>query len=112
MGPKSSSKVQLLWCAVLAALIASFFCASASSQAQQRTSSPGRLLASNCSQCHGASDAAPGFEKLTGKSASKLLKKMREYQSGAEGDGIMARHALGYTDQQLRDLAQWLSTQR
>lgn len=111
MGPERSSRLQPLRCTVLATFIV-FFSAPTLSQAQQRATPPGRLLASNCFQCHGTSDASPGFEKLTGKSASKLLKEMREYQSGAEGEGVMARHALGYTDQQLRDLAQWLSTQR
>jgi sulfide dehydrogenase cytochrome subunit len=53
-----------------------------------------------------------GFDRLTGKAASKLLRKLHKYQSGAEGDGIMTRHAMGYSDQQLRDLAQWLSQQR
>jgi cytochrome c553 len=80
--------------------------------AQGAVSPPGRLLASNCAQCHGTTDAAPGFDRLTGKSASKLLRKMHKYQSGAEGEGIMTHHAIGYTEQQLRDLVQWLSQQR
>ncbi len=80
--------------------------------AQGAVSPPGRLLASNCAQCHGTTDAAPGFDRLTGKSASKLLRKMHKYQSGAEGEGIMTHHAMGYTEQQLRDLVQWLSQQR
>jgi cytochrome c553 len=57
-------------------------------------------------------DTAPGFDRLTGKSASKLLRKLHKYQSGAEGEGIMTSHAMGYTDQQLRDLVQWLSQQK
>lgn len=101
-----------LYCAALVTLIATFICAPAASQAQQRSSPPGRLVASNCFQCHGPSDASPGFERLTGKSVNKLMKEMRKYRSGAEGDSIMARHALGYTDQQLRELVQWLSSQR
>ena len=105
-------KLQPLCCAVLVTLIVLVFCAPTRSHAQQRASPSGRLLASNCFQCHGASEASPGFKKLTGKSANKLLKEMREYRSGAEGEGIMARHALGYTDEQLRALVQWLSSQR
>lgn len=115
IGPERSSMRQskhALRYLVLATFIASFFCAQTASQAQQRVSPPGRLLASNCFQCHGPSEASPGFEKLTGKSTNKLLKEMRGYRSGAEGEGIMARHALGYTDQQLRDLVQWLSSQK
>lgn len=85
---------------------------SSASLAQGAASSTGRLLASNCAQCHGTTDAAPGFDRLTGKAASKLLRKLHKYQSGAEGEGIMTRHAMGYTEQQLRDLVQWLSQQR
>jgi sulfide dehydrogenase cytochrome subunit len=88
------------------------FAVSTVSMAQGAMSPPGRLLASNCAQCHGMTDSAAGFDRLTGKAASKLLRKLHKYQSGAEGDGIMTRHAMGYSDQQLRDLAQWLSQQR
>ena len=79
--------------------------------AQTPASPPGRLLASNCFQCHGTNGNGPGFDKLAGKSARKLFKEMKEYQSGEEGEGIMARHAMGYSDAQLRELARWLSQQ-
>ena len=72
----------------------------------------GRLLASNCFQCHGTNGKGPGFDKLAGKSASSLYSDLKEFQAGQEGNGIMAKHALGYTDAQLQALAQWLSTQR
>ncbi len=78
---------------------------------QSVVSPPGRLLASNCFQCHGTSAAAAGFEKLTGKSADKLFKKLKEFQSGGEGENIMAFHARGFSDAQLHALTQWLSTQ-
>ena len=80
--------------------------------AQTPVSPPGRLLASNCFQCHGTNGNGPGFDKLTGKSADKMFKKMKKYQSGEKGEGIMARHAMGYTDAQLRELSQWLSQQQ
>jgi cytochrome subunit of sulfide dehydrogenase len=81
-------------------------------QAQTAVSPAGRLLASNCFQCHGTNGKGPGFDKLAGKSASELYREMKEFQSGKEGDNIMARHVMGYTDAQLQSLAQWLSTQR
>ncbi len=86
--------------------------AQAQTQTQTITPPPGRLLASNCFQCHGTNGKGPGFETLAGKSASELYKEMKEFQSGKEGDNIMARHVMGYTDAQLQSLAQWLSTQR
>jgi cytochrome subunit of sulfide dehydrogenase len=80
--------------------------------AQAQTPPPGRLLASNCFQCHGTYGKGPGFDKLAGKSANELFNEMKEFQSGKEGPGIMAKHANGYTDAQLRLVADWLSKQR
>lgn len=81
--------------------------------AQAQTAPPaGRLLASNCFQCHGTNGKGPGFDTLTGKSASEIYQDLKEFQSGQEGNGIMARHAMGYTDAQLLSLSSWLSTQR
>ncbi|MDZ7811647.1 MAG: c-type cytochrome [Ideonella sp.] len=71
----------------------------------------GRLLASNCFQCHGTNGAGPGFDRLAGKSANEIFEEMKEFQSGKEGKGIMAKHSRGYTDEQLRLLSTWLSQQ-
>ena len=85
---------------------------SLSMNALAQTPPDGRLLASNCFQCHGTNGKGPGFDKLAGKSASEIYKELREFGSGKEGDGIMSRHAMGYTDAQLRSLSAWFATQR
>lgn len=54
----------------------------------------------------------PGFDRIAGESAEEIYKEMKEFQSGKEGRGIMAKHAMGYTDEQLRALSAWLATQR
>ncbi len=72
----------------------------------------GRLLASNCFQCHGTNGKGPGFDDINGKSVGEIYKKLKEFQSGKEGNGLMAKHALGYTDAQMVALDKWLSTQR
>lgn len=91
-------------------LAAMLLAGTATTQAQ--TVPNGRLLASNCFQCHGTNGNGPGFDRLAGKSASSIYNDLKEFQSGKEGNGIMAKHALGYTDAQLQALSQWLSTQR
>ena len=73
---------------------------------------PGRLLASNCFQCHGTDGKGPGFERLAGGSASEIYNEMKKFQAGKEGNSIMAKHAMGYTDAQLQALAAWLVSQR
>ena len=103
----ASSPLMLIMLTAAAALAAS-----QAASAQTAISPPGRLLASNCFQCHGTNGNGPGFDKLAGKSARKLLQKMKKYQSGEEGEDIMARHAMGYSDAQLRELSQWLSQQQ
>jgi cytochrome subunit of sulfide dehydrogenase len=77
-----------------------------------QTPPPGRLLASNCFQCHGTNGKGPGFETIAGKSANSLYEEMREMRAGKEGNGLMPKHAMGYTDAQLRLIADWLSRQR
>ena len=76
---------------LLAALACTVLPTWVQAQAQStQVAQPGRLLASNCLQCHGTNGNGPGFDKLAGKSASSLYKDMKDFQSGKEGSGIMA----------------------
>ena len=86
--------------------------AGASTAAQAQVGQAGRLLASNCFQCHGTNGKGPGFDDINGKSVGEIYKKLKEFQSGKEGNGLMTKHALGYTDAQMVVLDKWLSTQR
>jgi sulfide dehydrogenase cytochrome subunit len=72
-------------------------------QVQQTASTEGRLLASNCFQCHGTLGTG-GFEEIRGKSANELL----EFQRKPAGRDIMAAHAQGYTPEQLGKIASYL----
>jgi cytochrome c553 len=94
------------------ALLLVGLCGSAAVQAQVSVPPAGRLLASNCFQCHGSNGKGPGFEQINGKSVDEIYKELREMQAGKEGQGLMTRHAMGYSDAQLRAISQWLSTQR
>jgi len=69
----------------------------------QPTNTEGRLLASNCFQCHGTGGTG-GFEEIRGKSANELIEF---FDKPASGD-IMAAHAQGYTAEQLRKVAAYL----
>jgi mono/diheme cytochrome c family protein len=66
----------------------------------------GRLLASQCAQCHGTNGAGPGFEQIAGKDLFNDLIDMKYRPI----EGIMDRQARGYTDAQLRLIADYLST--
>lgn len=93
---------------LFAAALAALFAAGATAQ----TAPLGRLLASNCFQCHGTNGKGPGFDAIAGKTPGEIYKKLLEFRAGKEGDGIMAKHSLGYSDEQLRLIDAYLATQR
>lgn len=60
--------------------------------AHAQTAPPaGRLLASNGFQCHGTNGSGSGFDKLASKSPTEIYKDLKEFQSGKEGNGVMAK---------------------
>jgi cytochrome c553 len=70
---------------------------------------PGRLLASQCAQCHGTNGGGPGFDEIAGKSARELYNELREMKYRPI-EGIMDRQARGYTDAQIDLISNYLST--
>jgi cytochrome c553 len=68
-----------------------------------------RLLASQCAQCHGTDGRAVGeIDSLAGKSFSGLFGDTREMKD-KDPDDIMHRQARGYSDDQLRRIAEYFS---
>ncbi|MCW5591357.1 MAG: c-type cytochrome [Burkholderiales bacterium] len=93
--------------------LAALGAAAASAQQAGTPPHPGRLLASNCFQCHGTDGRGDGtFERLAGKSASEVYGELREMKAENKRGEIMTIHALGYTDAQLRSIADYFSRQK
>ena len=65
----------------------------------------GRLLASNCFQCHGTYGSG-GFYPLLGK--DNVSSTLTKYLNG-NSDSIMAAHLKGYTQEQLQAIADYLA---
>jgi sulfide dehydrogenase cytochrome subunit len=63
----------------------------------------GRLLASNCFQCHGTLGLG-GFDKIRGSEASEVM----EFLTKPASRDIMAAHAQGYTPEQLKKIIAYL----
>lgn len=73
---------------------------------------PGRLLASNCFQCHGYDGKSSiGFERLAGESSAEIYKELLEMRTKSRPD-IMDMHSRGYSDAQIRLIADYLSKQK
>lgn len=69
----------------------------------------GQLLASNCFQCHGTNGSG-GFDGIAGESASEIYGELKEFAASTSSNDIMAAHAAGFTDLQMRRIADYLST--
>ena len=67
-----------------------------------------RSLAATCFTCHGTEgrsvDSVP--PSLAGQNRDYLLKQLQEYRDGKRPATIMHQHAKGYTDEELRRIAQ------
>jgi mono/diheme cytochrome c family protein len=69
----------------------------------QPSNTDGRLLASNCYQCHGTLGLG-GFERIRGSDADEVL----EFITKTANKDIMAAHAQGYTTEQLKKVIAYL----
>jgi cytochrome subunit of sulfide dehydrogenase len=73
-----------------------------------------RNLAATCANCHGTNGNARGtdIKPLAGVSADKLIAMINDYKSGAQPATIMHQIAKGYTDEQIKLIAQWFAAQK
>lgn len=69
----------------------------------QPVNTEGRLLASNCFQCHGTLGTG-GFDSIRGKDVKDVL----EFLNKPASADIMAAHAQGYTPAQLQKVIAYL----
>lgn len=70
--------------------------------------SKGRLLASNCFQCHNTQGVG-GFDRLTGVTQMSTFAEMMEQRFKFKNKEMVV-HAKGYTKEQLWDLAGYLAS--
>jgi sulfide dehydrogenase cytochrome subunit len=86
--------------------------AGAAAQAQPQDMTLARNLAATCANCHGTNGAARGeLKPLAGVPANKLVEMVAEYRSGNQPASIMHQIAKGYTDEQIKLIATYLSAQ-
>lgn len=72
----------------------------------------GRLLASQCAQCHGTNGNSVGeIDSLAGKSYSDLYNDLLEMKYSSDLNDIMHRQAKGYSAEQLDLIAKYFASQ-
>jgi len=73
----------------------------------------GRDLASSCAMCHGTSGhSIGGYEPLAGMPKDELVRKFKEFRSGAKPATVMHQIAKGYTEQQIEQIAAFFAAQK
>lgn len=72
---------------------------------------PGRLLASQCAQCHGTNgQSRTEIDGLAGESGDEIHEEMTEMKMEFEAGDIMHLQANGYSDEQIRLISEYFAS--
>ncbi len=75
---------------------------------QAQEISRGAVIASTCYTCHGTYGVSPGsIPPIDDISAERMISTLQGYRSGQRASTVMGRHASGYTDEEIREVAQY-----
>ena len=74
----------------------------------------GQRLYATCAACHGTNGAGAGnaLPVLAGQPKNALVASMRAFKTGARPATIMHQISKGYTDEQIEQIAVYLSKQK
>ncbi len=90
--------------------LAAASCLTFATQADEGVSR-GALLAAMCNTCHGVDGGgSKSIPALNDLESDELIETMQAFQSGDEDATIMDRHATGYSEEELKALADYYAT--
>lgn len=93
---------------VIAALAAGFTAATVSAEELRHPS--GQAIAFTCAGCHGTDGRSQGVAPdLAGEEPEEIYEYMMEFKSGEEEGTIMNRIAKGYSEAEIRALADYFA---
>jgi sulfide dehydrogenase cytochrome subunit len=73
----------------------------------------GSRLAASCAMCHGtAGHSVGGNEPLAGMPKDELVRKFKEFRSGAKPATAMHQIAKGYSDSEVEQIAAYFAAQK
>jgi sulfide dehydrogenase cytochrome subunit len=91
----------LLFASILCALVAS------DASAIER----GELLADTCVSCHAGVNDKASIPNLSYYPASMIVSQMKAFRDGSRQATVMNRHAKGYSDEDIAQLAKYIGIQ-
>lgn len=72
----------------------------------------GAMLSVSCAGCHGTDGKSPGaMPSIAGKTANFIETSLQEFRSGMRHSTVMGRHAKGYTDEEIKLIADYFANQ-
>ena len=75
--------------------------------------SRGAMLANSCAGCHGTDGrGSKRIPRLNDLEPADIIELMQGFKEGPQGSTIMHRHAPGYTDEEIKLIAEYLSKSR
>ena len=94
--------------------LAGLGCAAGAAFAQSAATTMPPPGASACSGCHLAPQAGvvTMVPPIHGREATEIVAAMQEYRAGLRAATVMDRLARGFSDDEIRTIADWLSMQR
>ena len=94
-----------------AMVLAAGFAPLTATQAEKLTR--GAILSASCEGCHGPEGRSPGaIPAIAGKSLDYLVETLESFRSGERQATVMGRHANGYTEEDIRLIAEYFSKQK
>lgn len=70
----------------------------------------GELMAHSCFACHGPDgQGTEAMPPIRGHSEDQLVEIMKAFREGERDPTVMDRHAKGYSDEEIREMAAYLS---
>lgn len=71
----------------------------------------GAMLSNSCSACHGTDGKSPGaIPGIYGKSSQFISQALSEFRSGTRASTVMGRHAKGYSDKEIKLIADYFAS--
>ena len=72
--------------------------------------SQGAMLSNSCSACHGTDGKSPGeIPSINGKSARFINQALLDFRSGKRASTVMGRHSKGYSDKEIKLIADYFA---
>lgn len=100
----SAPHIAAAWTAAIALL------GSASALAQTEITR-GAVIATTCYTCHGTNGVSPSnIPSINDISPTRMTDILKSYRSGQRASTIMGRHASGYTDEEILEVANYLGS--